>query len=35
MEPADVASVIAFLASDDAAAVHGAVYEIDNGKLAG
>ena len=35
MEPVDVASVIAFLASDDAAAVHGAVYEIDNGKLAG
>ncbi len=35
MEPADVAAVIAFLASDDAAAVHGAVYEIDNGKLAG
>lgn len=35
MEPTDVASVIAFLASDDAAAVHGAVYEIDNGKLAG
>ena len=35
MEPADVASVIAFLASDDAAAVHGAVYEVDNGKLAG
>ena len=35
MEPADVASVIAFLASDDAAAVHGSVYEIDNGKLAG
>lgn len=31
----DVASVIAFLAGDDAAAVHGAVYVIDNGKLAG
>ena len=35
MEPVDVASVIAFLASADAAAVHGAVYVIDNGKLAG
>lgn len=35
MEPVDVAAVIAFLASDDATAVHGAVYEIDNGKLAG
>jgi len=35
MEPHDVATVIAFLASDDAAAVHGTVYVIDNGKLAG
>ena len=35
MEPVDVAAVIAFLASDDAAAVHGAVYAVDNGKLAG
>lgn len=35
MEPADVASVIAFLASDDAAAVHGAVYTVDHGKTAG
>jgi NAD(P)-dependent dehydrogenase (short-subunit alcohol dehydrogenase family) len=35
METADVAKVIAFLASDDAAAVHGAVYRVDNGKGAG
>jgi len=35
MEPRDVASVIAFLASADAAAVHGAVYVVDHGKLAG
>ncbi len=35
MAPLDVAHVIAFLASDDAAAVHGAVYRVDNGKGAG
>jgi len=35
MQPADVANVIAFLASDAAAAVHGAVYRVDNGKGAG
>lgn len=34
-EPAEVAAVIAFLASDDASAVHGAVYLADNGKTAG
>ncbi|CAJ1494445.1 SDR family oxidoreductase [[Mycobacterium] kokjensenii] len=33
--PADVAQVIAFLASDAASAVHGAVYLADNGKTAG
>jgi NAD(P)-dependent dehydrogenase (short-subunit alcohol dehydrogenase family) len=32
MEAADVAKAIAFLASDDAAAIHGAVYRVDNGK---
>ncbi|WP_029115178.1 SDR family NAD(P)-dependent oxidoreductase [Mycobacterium sp. URHB0044] len=32
METADVAKTIAFLASDDAAAIHGAVYRVDNGK---
>lgn len=31
----DVAKSIAFLASDDAAAIHGAVYRVDNGKGAG
>lgn len=36
MMPADdVASVIAFLASDDAKAVHGAVYTADTGKTVG
>lgn len=35
MRPLDVANVIAFLASDAAAAVHGAVYRVDNGKGAG
>ena len=32
MEADDVAKAIAFLASDDAAAIHGAVYRVDNGK---
>jgi meso-butanediol dehydrogenase/(S,S)-butanediol dehydrogenase/diacetyl reductase len=32
METADVAKTIAFLASEDAAAIHGAVYRVDNGK---
>jgi meso-butanediol dehydrogenase/(S,S)-butanediol dehydrogenase/diacetyl reductase len=35
METTDVAKAIAFLASDDAAAIHGAVYRVDNGKGAG
>lgn len=35
METLDVAKAIAFLASDDAAAIHGAVYRVDNGKGAG
>ncbi|MDX1873608.1 SDR family oxidoreductase [Mycolicibacterium sp. 120266] len=32
MDPVDVAKTIAFLASADAAAIHGAVYRVDNGK---
>jgi NAD(P)-dependent dehydrogenase (short-subunit alcohol dehydrogenase family) len=35
METEDVAKTIAFLASDDARAIHGAVYRVDNGKGAG
>ena len=35
MQPGDVAKVIAFLASDAATAIHGAVYRVDNGKGAG
>ncbi len=35
MDVADVAKTIAFLASDDAAAVHGAIYIVDAGKTAG
>jgi meso-butanediol dehydrogenase / (S,S)-butanediol dehydrogenase / diacetyl reductase len=35
MQALDVANVIVFLASDDAAAIHGAVYRVDNGKGAG
>ncbi len=34
MEPEDVAKTVAFLASDDASAIHGAVYSVDNGKMA-
>jgi NAD(P)-dependent dehydrogenase (short-subunit alcohol dehydrogenase family) len=35
MSPVDVANVICFLASDEAAAVHGSVQVVDAGKLAG
>lgn len=35
MDPMDVAKMVAFLASDDAVAIHGAVYTVDNGKSAG
>ncbi|WP_024793841.1 SDR family NAD(P)-dependent oxidoreductase [Tomitella biformata] len=35
MRPEDVAALICFLASDDAAAIHGSVHLADNGKTAG
>lgn len=35
MDPRQVATLIAYLVGDDAAAVHGAVYRVDNGKGAG
>ena len=35
MDAGEVAAVIAFLASDDASAVHGAVYTVDRGKTCG
>jgi meso-butanediol dehydrogenase/(S,S)-butanediol dehydrogenase/diacetyl reductase len=34
MQSAEVAPTTAFLANYDAAAIHGAVYAVDNGKTA-
>ncbi len=35
MQSLEVANVVAFLASDAAAAIHGTVYRVDNGKGTG
>ena len=32
--PEEIASVIAFVASDEASSVHGAVFSVDNGMMA-
>jgi NAD(P)-dependent dehydrogenase (short-subunit alcohol dehydrogenase family) len=34
-QPEDIASAIAYLASDEAAAVHGSIFSVDNGMMAG
>ena len=34
-DPAEIAAVIAFVASEEASSVHGAVFQVDNGMMAG
>lgn len=34
-DPAEIAAAIAFIASDEASSVHGAVWQVDNGMMAG
>lgn len=34
-KPEDIASAIAYLASDEASAVHGSIFSVDNGMMAG
>ena len=34
-DPAEIAAAIAFVASDEASSVHGAVFQVDNGMMAG
>lgn len=34
-DPSEIAAAIAFIASDEASSVHGAVFQVDNGMMAG
>ncbi len=34
-EPGDIASAIAYIASDEAKVIHGSIFSVDNGMMAG